>query len=422
MASEHLGVVGLGYVGLPLSISFAEAGYAVTGVDVDSRRVEALHARNSYVDDVSDERLGAALDGTLDVTTAQEALGAVDCVAVCVPTPLEKTQQPNLSYLVDAVEDLAGVLQEGCTVVIESTLYPRATEDIVVPIFEEHGHVVGETLYVAHSPERIDPGNESYELTEIPKVLGGLTEECTIRAQAYYEEVFDRIVTVPSATEAEFAKILENTFRTVNIALINELATVAHELDVDIWDTIDAAATKPFGFMPFYPGPGLGGHCLPIDPLYLSWQAGQHGMETEFIQLADRINRSMPKHVVERITSILNRAGIPITDARVLIVGVAYKPDVSDVRESPAFDVISLLEDREASVEYHDPHVEAIDFDGCTYESVPLETAQIKAADITVIMTPHSTLDISEIVKPSVRVFDTRNATTGMEDNDVHRL
>jgi len=421
-SSSSLGVVGLGYVGLPLGLAFSRHGYEVVGVDVDSDRVGMLERGDSYVDDISDAVLREGTDAGFRATTDYDALSTVDAVAVCVPTPLEKTQRPNLSYLVDAVEDLATVLPEDCTVVLESTVYPRATEEIVAGILEEQGRTVGEDIYVAYSPERIDPGNGTYDIEEIPKVIGGVTEECTIRAQAFYEPVFEELVPVKSATEAELVKLLENTFRTVNIALINELATVAHQLDVDIWDTIDAAATKPFGFMPFYPGPGLGGHCLPIDPLYLSWKAGQHGVDIEFIELADKVNRGMPEHVVNRVVTLLNAHGVPMTDAKVLVLGVAYKADVSDVRESPAFDTITLLEERGASVAYHDPHVDRIEIDGHEYESVTADDEHLAAADIVVVMTDHSAFDVERVTEAAPLVFDTRNAAAGLDAEHIKRL
>jgi len=410
MTDNTVGVVGLGYVGLPLAVTLASAGYDVVGVDTDDERVSAVHDGRSYVEDVSDAELQEHVPERIQATTEYEALADVDGVSICVPTPLDKTQRPNLSLVADATESLAEVIPPDCTVVLESTVYPRATEEVVASILESSGFTVGEDVFVAFSPERIDPGNEEFTVAEIPKVVGGVTEACGIRAQALYEPAFEQIVPVESATEAELVKLLENTFRTVNIALINELATVAHELDVNIWDTIDAAATKPFGFMPFYPGPGLGGHCLPIDPLYLSWKAGEHGLDIEFIDLADRINRQMPRHVVERARDLLNDRGVPLSEANVFVVGLSYKADVADVRESPAFDVIDLLTDRGAQLSVYDPVAHDLTVDESTYSSVSDPPGAASEADLTIVLTDHEEIDLPAIVESSSLVFDTRNA------------
>jgi len=417
-----IGVVGLGYVGLPLALSMIDAGYEVIGVDIDADRVAQLERGESYVTDVPDEAVVEAQERGFSATTEYAALEAVDGVSVCVPTPLRKTGSPNMTYVADAVEDLATVVPAGTTVVLESTVYPGATQEVVVPAFEERGFRIGEDVFLAFSPERIDPGNEEYDPHEIPKVLGGVTGACCDHAEALYSPIFDEIVRVNSATEAELVKLLENTFRAVNIGLINELAQIAHQLDVDIWSAIDAASTKPFGFMPFYPGPGLGGHCIPVDPTFLSWKASQQDRETRFIDLADRINREMPQYVVRRLTDLLNANGVALPDARVLVVGVAYKPDVSDMRESPAHDVMQLLEERNVDLAYHDPHVPEFETDGLAYESVPLDRAQLAACDCAVILTDHSVLDVTEIVETAPLVFDTRNATRGYDAEHVHRL
>jgi UDP-N-acetyl-D-glucosamine dehydrogenase len=420
--STTVGVVGLGYIGLPLALSMIDAGYDVVGVDIDADRVSQLENGHSYVTDVSNERVEAALDRGFNPTTEYNELSDVTGVAVCVPTPLRKTGSPNMSYVVEAVEELATVVGENTTVVLESTVYPGATTELVVPAFESQGFEIGEDLFLAFSPERINPGQDEYEPHEIPKVLGGVTDACGDRAEALYDPVFDEIIRAKSATEAELVKLLENTFRAVNIGLINELAQVAYELDVDIWSAIDAASSKPFGFMPFYPGPGLGGHCIPVDPTFLSWKANQQDLETRFIDLADRINREMPNHVVQRITELVNDNSVALPDARVLIVGVAYKPNVTDTRESPAHDVIQLLEDRGVDVVYHDPHVPEFETDGLSYESVPLNREELRACDIAVILTDHDDLNISQIVETAPMVFDTRNATRGYETVTISRL
>ncbi len=405
------GVVGLGYVGLPLALAMEGAGHDVVGVEVDASKVEDLRAGRSYVNDVTDDEVAEATD--FRATTDYSALAEASLVSVCVPTPLRKTGTPDVSYVVDTFEELVGVLSEGTVVVLESTVYPGCTEEVIVPILEENGFTVGEDIYVAFSPERIDPGNEEYGPTEIPKVLGGVTDACGDAAEEHYSTVFDEVVRVDSATEAELVKLLENTFRAVNIGMINELATVADEFDADIWNVVDAASTKPFGFMPFYPGPGLGGHCIPIDPLYLSWKANEKGAETRFIDLADRVNRSMPDHVVDRITELLNENRVAVPDAEVLVLGVAYKPDVSDTRESPAYDVMEKLRDRGASLTYHDPHVPVFGVGDETYESRELTPELLASHDCTVILTDHSAVDYATVAENAPVVFDTRNATDG---------
>lgn len=420
--TPRVGVVGLGYVGLPLAIAFTRAGYEVVGVDIDEDRVESLREGQSYVTDISDEDVEVALAERFTPTTEYEALNGVDGVSICVPTPLRKTGQPNLSYVADATERLAEVLPDGCTVILESTVYPGATEDLVAPTLSENGKTVGEDVYVAFSPERIDPGREDYALTEIPKVLGGVTPSCGDHAMALYEGVFDEVVRVESSTEAELVKLLENTFRAVNIGLINEIAMIANELDVDVWQVVEAASTKPYGFMPFYPGPGLGGHCIPIDPLYLSWKAGQQGIETRFIDLADKVNREMPVHVVRQVNELLNEEGLAVSQSSILVVGVAYKSNISDVRESPAYDVIGLLDEREASISYHDPYVPTFEVEGNSYESVELTAERLKETDLVLVLTDHDNIDFTRLVDESSLVFDTRNATDGINSESVVRL
>jgi UDP-N-acetyl-D-glucosamine dehydrogenase len=417
-----VGVVGLGYVGLPLALAMGDAGYDVVGVEVDAERVDALRAGTSYVSDVGDDAVAAHVGERFQATTDYGALSRADGVSICVPTPLRKSGQPDISYIVDAADRLAAVLAPDTTVVLESTVYPGATEEVVAPALAEAGFVVGEDVFVAFSPERIDPGNEEYGTTDIPKVVGGITPACRDHALALYGPVFDELVPVDSATEAEMVKLLENTFRSVNIALINEMATIAHDLGVDIWNVVDAAATKPFGFMPFYPGPGLGGHCIPVDPQYLSWKADQQGLATRFIDLADGVNRSMPEHVVERVVALLNDAGVAVPDSDVLVLGVAYKPGVTDTRESPAKDVVSLLADWGATVEYHDPHVPELSVGEDTYRSVPLSVERLQNCDCAVVVTDHDGVDVDLVVREAPLVFDTRNATAGHDAEHVHQL
>lgn len=421
-AQTHVGVVGLGYVGLPLALAMHDSGYNLVGVDVDSDKVRTLRDGKSTVEDVTDNEVAKAVNDGVKFTTDYDQLVGVDCVSICVPTPLRKTDTPDLSYVLDAAERLAPIVGDGCTVVLESTVYPGATEEAVSNVLAENGATIGENLYLAFSPERIDPGNNQYGPTDIPKVLGGVTDECGNRAEGIYAPVFDKVVRVESATEAELVKLLENTFRAVNIGLINELAQIAHELDVDIWSAIEAAETKPFGFMPFYPGPGLGGHCIPIDPFYLSWKADQHGVDTRFINLADTVNREMPQHVIQRVVHQLNNRGIALSNARVLVVGAAYKPDVSDTRESPAIDIISELDRWDADVNYHDSHVSELTVGDITYESISLTDDRLHTADCVIIVTDHSNLNVDRIVENASFVFDTRNVTSHGEEDHIVRL
>jgi UDP-N-acetyl-D-glucosamine dehydrogenase len=424
MTTDHpsIGVVGLGYVGLPLALAFIRAGYDTVGVDINTDRVETLRSGSSYVTDISDEAVTTALDAGFHTTTEYAELGDVDGVLVCVPTPLRKTGQPNLSYVADATERLAPVIPDNCTVVLESTVYPGATEELVAPTLSENGKTVGDDVYVAFSPERIDPGREEYDLTEIPKVLGGVTPACGDHAMALYQNVFEEVVRVSSSTEAELVKLLENTFRAVNIGLINEIAMIANDLEVDVWEVVKAASTKPYGFMPFYPGPGLGGHCIPVDPLYLSWKADQQDIQTQFIDLADQINREMPVHVVQRVNELLNEIGLAVSQSSILVVGVAYKPGVSDIRESPAYDVLGLLDDRGATISYHDPYVPTFEVEGREYESVSLTDEQLRESDIVIVVTDHNEIDFKRVADASSLVFDTRNATERINSDSVHRL
>jgi len=411
MKQRRAGIIGLGYVGLPLAAAMSDSGYEVVGVDVDEGKVEKLRRGESYLSDVSDEEVSELIDSDFTPTTDYSALSDFSYISICVPTPYSKTGQPDVSYVVDAVERLDDVITEGSVVVLESTVYPSATEELVASTLTENGWEVGKEVYVAHSPERIDPGNEEYDHTEIPKVVGGVTQDCGDVTEEWYSTIFDEVVRVDSAMEAEMTKILENTFRSINIGMINEMATIANELDIDIWNVIDAASTKPFGFMPFYPGPGLGGHCIPIDPQYLSWKASQQGIETRFINLADQVNREMPDHVTERIVKLLNDDGVALSNSDVLILGVSYKPDVPDTRESPAYDIIEILRDFGAGISYHDPLVSEFSVGQTTYRSQELTPELLREHDCAVVVTNHSEMDIDLVVRESPLVFDTRNAT-----------
>jgi UDP-N-acetyl-D-glucosamine dehydrogenase len=410
-ACPVVGVVGLGYVGLPLAVAFAESGATVLGVDVDPRRVAAIRARRSYVEDVATARLAALVDG--ERLTAFEDVGPLkdaDAILICVPTPLGKSKEPDISYVVGAADAVAGIARRGQLVVLESTTYPGTTQEVLVPRFEARGLEVGHDIFLAFSPERIDPGNRQYTLETIPKVVGGLTPACTEMAAALYARVTRQVVPVSSPAAAEMVKLLENTFRSVNIALANEFAIMCRRLGLSVWEIVQAAATKPFGFMPFYPGPGLGGHCLPSDPYYLSWKVRLHGYEPRFIAFADEINRGMPAYVVQMVADALNDRGRAVRGSRLLLLGVAYKPDVADTRDSPALEVLAMLAGKGAAVAYHDPFVPEVAVDGVRYASIAWPT-DLSAWDAVVVLTAHAGYDWPAVVAGAPLVIDTRNAT-----------
>ncbi len=405
-------VIGLGYVGLPLAVEMALAGYETVGIDVDARKIDAINKGKSYILDVPNEDVVRLVrEGRLRATLDFDALREVEAISVCVPTPLRKTKDPDISYIAASVEQIAPRLQPGQLVILESTSYPGTTDEMVLPHLANNGRQVGRDFFLAFSPERVDPANPVWKTRNTPKVVGGVTPACTLRAAEFYGRVFDTIVPVSSTRCAEMVKLLENTFRAVNIGLVNEVAMMCNRLGLDAWEVIDAAATKPFGFMPFYPGPGLGGHCIPIDPVYLSWKLKTLNFTSRFIDLATEINASMPYYVVSRILEALNDAGKPLKGARVVVVGVAYKKNVSDIRESPALDLIHLLRKRGACVDYHDPHVPALREGEIDMKSVALTPARLRACDLAVIATAHDSLDIASIVRHAPLVFDARNAT-----------
>jgi UDP-N-acetyl-D-glucosamine dehydrogenase len=407
----ELATIGLGYVGLPLSVEFATAHVRVLGIDVDANKVAAVREGKSYIRDVPSERLKELVDaGGLDATTSFDALPERDAIVICVPTPLSKTKDPDLSLVVQAAEEIGKRLRPGQLVVLESTTYPGTTEELIRPILERTGLKVGADFFLAFSPERVDPGNRQWNTRNTPKIIGGTTTACRDAARALYSRAVDTVIPVSSTRAAEMVKLLENTFRSVNIGLVNEVALMCSRLDVDVWEVIDAAASKPFGFMPFYPGPGLGGHCIPIDPYYLSWKLKTLNYRARFIELAGEINSEMPYHVVSLVQDALNEKQKSVKGARVLLVGVTYKPDVDDVRESPALDLLRLLEQKGAVVEYHDPHVPEIQIEGAVHRSRPLEDS-IGTSDCVVIVTNHSVLDVESIVRRAPLVIDTRNAT-----------
>jgi UDP-N-acetyl-D-glucosamine dehydrogenase len=413
-----IGVVGLGYVGLPLAVAFAEAGEQVVAVDVDEAKVAAIEAGESYIEDISSERLRAVLPA-IEATTIYAPLARTDAVLVCVPTPLTANREPDLGPLLAAGEALGAILQRGQLVVLESTTYPGTTREQLVPLLEHRGVRVGDGLNVAFSPERVDPGRTDYTLRNTPKVLGGITPECTERAAELYGRVCDEVVRVSTPEAAEMTKLLENIFRSVNIALVNEMAMLADRMGIDIWEVVDAASTKPYGFMRFDPGPGMGGHCLPVDPFYLTWRAREFHFATEFIELAGKINQQMPHHCVERIERALNDASKPVRGSRIAILGVSYKGGVGDIRESPALRIMEELSARGAELAYHDPYVPALAELGL--QSAALEDA-LAGADAVVLVTVHPGIDHAAIARDAALFVDLRGATRGIRVENLIRL
>jgi UDP-N-acetyl-D-glucosamine dehydrogenase len=406
-----LGIVGLGYVGLPLAVEFARAGLRVIGIDVSNSKVDAINRGESYIPDVSPAVVAELVAaGRLSATSDYAALRDCDAVSICVPTPLNKTRDPDMSYVVDSANRVAEYCHSGFLIVLESTTYPGTTDEILLPRLQSAGYTVGQDVFLAFSPERIDPGNPHYGVRNTPKVVGGATPACTALAQALYQVAVDTVVPVSSMRAAEMVKLLENTFRAVNIGLVNEMALMCNKLDVDVWEVIEAAATKPYGYMKFTPGPGIGGHCIPIDPLYLSWKLKALNYTARFIELADSINSRMPEHVVALVATALNEDAKPLNGSRVLVLGVAYKPDIDDMRESPALDVISELATRKACVSYHDPYVPYVALNGQTYECQPLTPELLAGADCVVVTTNHSAYDWDFVRAHARLVVDTRNA------------
>jgi len=413
-----VGVIGLGYVGLPLAVAFAQEGCEVIAVDVDHRKIDAIRAGTSYIEDVPDTVLGAVAQ-RIHATTRYADLARADAVLICVPTPLTRNREPDLGPLIDSTRALAEVLQAGQLVVLESTTYPGTTRERVAPLLEESGLAAGRDFHLAFSPERVDPGRTDFQLRDTPKVIGGLTAACAERAQALYGLVCDHLIPVSSPEAAELTKLLENIFRSVNIALVNELAMLTDRMGIDIWEVVDAAATKPYGFMRFEPGPGMGGHCLPVDPFYLSWRAREFDMATEFIELAGKVNQQMPYHCVAKAQRALNDRELSVKGARVVVVGVSYKPGVGDIRESPALKIISLLRELGADVCYHDPHVPSLtEF---SLQSTPLEEALVDA-DLALIVTAHPSVDHELLARSASVVLDLRGVTSTAGAPNVVRL
>ena len=414
-------VVGLGYVGLPLAVELGRAGFPVIGVDKDRERVEKVRAGESYVSDVEEKALSEMVrSGAFQAR--QDGLGEADfdTVSICVPTPLRKTRDPDLSHVLQAAEQLAAHLRAGTLVVLESTTYPGTTEEVILPMLQRSGLKVGEDFFLCYSPERVDPGNRDYHTRNIPKVIGGVTPACTRMGELFYSQFMDRVVPVSATRVAEMVKLLENTFRMINIGLANEMALMCDHMGIDVWEVIEAAASKPFGFMPFYPGPGLGGHCIPVDPIYLSWKTKQTGHEARLIELAAQINSQMPRFVADKVQAALNEHSKPVKGSRIHLVGVAYKRDVSDIRESPALDIIALLEKRGATMTYTDPHVPRLLTESGEMQSQPLET--VASADCVVIVADHSAIDYDLLLRLSRLVVDTRNRFSGIESPKIVRL
>jgi len=419
----RVAVIGLGYVGLPLATTFAEAGFHVTGIDVDQKKVDQANRGESYIQDIPDSLLRRLIDAAcLNFTSDYTILDEEDAILICVPTPLGKTRDPDISYVISATQQVKTHLQPGQLVILESTTYPGTTDEIVLPELESTGLRVGVDFFLAFSPERIDPGNPDYNTRNTPKIVGGITNTCTELARALYEAAIERVIPVSSSRVAEMAKILENTFRAVNIGLVNEIAIICEKLNISVWEVIDAAATKPFGFMRFLPGPGLGGHCIPVDPQYLSWKLKMLDYTTRFIQLAAEINRSMPHFVVDKIGEALNEQYRSFNGSTILILGTAYKRNVGDIRESPALDIIQLLIARKSIVLYNDEYVPSLTLDDQTLYSQPISSGLLQAADCVVIVTDHSYYDVPWIVREARYIVDTHNVTNGYINKKILRI
>jgi UDP-N-acetyl-D-glucosamine dehydrogenase len=413
-----VGVIGMGYVGLPLAVELGREGFNIIGIDINTNKVNLINSGKSDIDDVSNNDLNPLVkSGKIKATTDFSELKKTDCVPICVPTPLSKTKDPDVSYILAAVKEVQKYLHPGQLVILESTTYPGTTEELILPMLEETGLKVGKDFFLAFSPERVDPGNAKYGTKNTPRVVGGITPQCTQIAKLFYEQTITQAVAVSSTKSAEMVKLLENTFRSVNIGLVNEVALMCDRLKIDVWEIIDAANTKPFGFMPFYPGPGLGGHCIPIDPHYLSWKLKSLNYYARFIELAGDINSHMPEYVVERITRALNERKKSLKGSKILVLGVAYKGNIRDVRESPALDVIKLLQNAGAEVKFTDPHVPSIRMDDSVMKSVKLTKKLVQSSDCVAVVTDHSAFDYDFIVQNAQLVMDTRNATKNVKKN-----
>lgn len=411
-----VGIIGLGYVGLPLAITFVKSGFKVYGIDIDKNKVGRLKMGKTHILDVSSEEIKEALKEGFVVTSDFSRIRELDAVIICVPTPLYKTKEPDVSYIVAAVEKIKLYMKRGQIVVLESTTYPGTTEEVMLPVLESDGWKEGKDFYLSFSPERIDPGNPKYHTKNTPKIIGGISAKSTEMAKLLYEQVLDEVVPVSSAKVAEMVKLLENTFRIVNIGLVNEIMLMCDRLCINVWEVINAAKTKPYGFMPFYPGPGVGGHCIPVDPLYLSWKARMYGFEARFIDLASYVNSEMPRYVLSKIMSGLNEHRKPLKCAKVLVMGVAYKKDVKDLRESPALEIIELLIENGAIVSYHDPYFPYLKIGGINLKCAPFDRESFADSDCVIIVTDHSKIDYKFVAKNSKLVIDTRDILKDIKD------
>jgi len=417
----RVGIVGLGYVGLPLAVEFARAGFSVVGIDTSEEKVRRVNAGDSYVGDIPSSTLAPlVVSGRLRATTDFSAVLELDTINICVPTPLRKTKDPDMSFIVSSCAEIGRYFHAGTLVILESTTYPGTTDELVLPMLAKSGLQVGHDFFLCFSPERVDPGNPKYQTANIPKVVGGCTQACTDMGRLFYSQALEQVVPVGSTQVAEMVKLLENTFRMINIGLVNEIALMCDRMRIDVWEVIDAAATKPFGFMPFYPGPGLGGHCIPIDPFYLSWKTKQAGIEARFIDLAGYINGQMPQFAAEKVQNALNDAAKPVKGSKIHVMGVAYKRDIDDLRESPALDVMMLLARRGAIITYSDPYVPRLRLDGVELQALPESAAA--AADCVVIVTNHTAFDYPGLVERSRLIVDTRNALKGVNSTKIVRL
>ena len=419
-----IAVIGLGYVGLPLAVEFAKKGFFVFGIDIDKKKTKALSRGNSYIQDIKRTALSELLSNKLiSFSCDYRNIVKSDIIIICVPTPLRKTREPDISYVVEATRKIKDNIKKGQLVILESTTYPGTTEEILLALFSERGLKVGQDFFLAFSPERVDPGNRVFNTSNITKVVGGVSKNCAYLSKLIYSKIIPQVILVSSSKVAEMTKLLENTFRAVNIGLINEFALMCDKLKINIWEVIEAAKTKPFGFMPFYPGPGLGGHCLPVDPLYLSWKSRRHGFEPRLIELASQINSHMPNHVVNKVVELINsKAKHSILEANILIVGVTYKRNICDIRESPSIDIIRMLLEKQAKVSYYDPYISQLPIGKKSLHSIKLTKKNIFGFDCVVIVTDHAKIDYSFILKNSKLIFDTRNVFKKFNNSKVFRL
>ena len=421
--TARVGVIGLGYVGCPLAVEFAGAGFHVTGIDLMESKVAGINAGRSHIQDVPESQIKDLVEAKkLRATTDFSAIAELDAISICVPTPLRKTKDPDMTFIMAACEELSRYMHPGMLIVLESTTYPGTTEEVLLPILQKDGLQAGSDFFLCFSPERVDPGNATYQTANIPKVVGGVTGECTRMGSLFYSQALKTVVPVSSSQVAEMVKLLENTFRMINIGLVNEIAMMCDRMGISVWEVIDAAATKPFGFMPFYPGPGLGGHCIPIDPFYLSWKSKQAGVEARFIDLAGYINGQMPHFVVDKVQGILNEHTKPVRGSHIHVLGVAYKRDIDDVRESPALDIMHLLARRGARITFSDPHVSRLRLEGGLELQAEDTLKACGAADCVVIVTDHSSFDYAAILERSQLIVDTRNAMKGLSSSKLSRL